>query len=58
MQETEFEAPWSPSGSQIVFQKFNPKTHFIDRYIMNGDGTGLRQLTDHPAYDGNATWQR
>jgi Tol biopolymer transport system component/predicted esterase len=27
-----------------------------DIYIMNADGTGVRQLTDHPARDGWPTW--
>ncbi|MBF2055600.1 MAG: M28 family peptidase [Candidatus Sericytochromatia bacterium] len=26
--------------------------YFIDLYIMNSDGSNVRQLTDHPGYDG------
>jgi len=39
------EAPdWSPDGDRIVFHQWNSSS--IDIYVMNADGSGLRQLTD------------
>ena len=52
---------FSPDGKQIVFRgsysKFTKdRTHFDELFIMNADGTGLRQLTTYPASDTTAEW--
>ena len=49
---------WSPDGTKIVFARgrlpADPQTEIV---VANADGTGLRQLTDHPAFDGDPDWQ-
>jgi len=43
---------WSPDGSKIVFDAGNPRQNRnFDIYIINSDGTNLKQLTDHPKID-------
>ena len=44
----------SPDGEQIAFMSRRDGNWNI--YIMNSDGTGLRQLTDDPSEDGLPTW--
>jgi Tol biopolymer transport system component len=45
---------WSPDGSQMAFAStFNGNW---DIYVMLMDGSGLRQLTSHPADDWHPTW--
>lgn len=44
----------SPDGKQIAFMSRRDGNWNI--YIMNSDGTGLRQLTDDPSEDGLPTW--
>ncbi len=40
---------WSPDGSQIVFKCVTGKgNEQFDLFIINGDGSGLRQLTNTP----------
>ena len=41
---------WAPDSSAIVFETAG------DIYTVNRDGTGLRQLTDHPAEDAAPDW--
>ena len=46
---------WAPDGHQLTFAaKKNDQRR--DIYVMNVDGTGLRQLTQHPAEDHAPTW--
>jgi len=43
------EADWSPSGNQLLFERFifgGPVT--TDLYVVHADGSGLRRLTDTP----------
>jgi TolB protein len=52
---------FSPDGKQIAFRgankKFKKENGFIDEvYIMNEDGSNLRQLTHYPASDTSAKW--
>jgi TolB protein len=52
---------FSPDGKQIVFRgshsKFSKdRTHLDELFIINADGTGLRQLTTYPATDSTAEW--
>jgi TolB protein len=44
----------SPNGKQIVFMSRRDGNWNI--YVVNNDGTGLKQLTDDPAEDGLPTW--
>ena len=45
---------WSPDGQRLVFTGFN--NGFTDLYIINRDGTGLRQLTDDKYADLHPSW--
>ena len=31
-------------------------SYFLDVYVMNADGSGVKQLTDFPGYDGGTFW--
>ncbi len=66
------EGAYSPDGSRIVFAsnrhayeagaEVDPErlardpAYYMDLYVMNADGTGLRRLTDAPGYDGGPFW--
>jgi Tol biopolymer transport system component len=47
---------WSPDGKQLVYSSF--QSGDFDLYIMNADGSDVRQLTDWPRGDGAAAWLR
>lgn len=52
---------YSPDGSQIVFrgalQPFKKDIGYIDElYLMNSDGSNLKQLTNYPKADTTANW--
>ena len=44
------ECSYSPDGRTILF--VSDRDGDPDIYVMNADGTGVRQLTDQPGYDG------
>jgi Tol biopolymer transport system component len=46
---------WSPDGSMIVFTRSSSDGETENIYIVNADGTGLRQVTDGGA-DDNPDW--
>lgn len=46
------DAHFSPDGSQIVFR--SNRSEYDELYIMNDDGSGIRQLTDFPEDDESA----
>ena len=46
---------WSPDGSRIVFTRSSSDGGTENIYIVNADGTGLRQVTDGGT-DDNADW--
>ena len=47
-------ADWSPSGSRILFDRFNLSNNVGRIWIMNADGTGQRQLvSDRPGNSDN-----
>ncbi len=46
------DAHFSPDGSQIVFR--SNRSDIDELFIMNADGTGLRQLTTYPESDSTA----
>ena len=45
---------FSPDGSKLVFYSASSGNDEI--YVMNADGTGLRNLTNHPARDIHPHW--
>jgi TolB protein len=48
-------ASWSPDGSQIAFM--SNRTGDLDIWVVNSDGTGLRNLTNFPrGAEGAPTW--
>jgi Tol biopolymer transport system component/DNA-binding winged helix-turn-helix (wHTH) protein len=40
---------FSPDGKQIAFTSFRDGN--VDIYVMNADGSNVRRVTDHPAFD-------
>src|SRR5439155_11866140 len=50
----------SPDGTRIAFMSQQPGAHGADPnydiFVMNVDGSGLRQLTDAPGEDGFPSW--
>ena len=50
------EAPsWSPDGTRLAFERqFVPSE--ADVFVMNADGSNVRQLTTGFAFDGEPTW--
>jgi TolB protein len=49
-------ASYSPDGRYIAFNSLRNNDQ-ADIYIMNADGTGERQLTDHPEPDWGPVWE-
>ncbi|MXZ54332.1 MAG: hypothetical protein F4Z34_14230 [Acidimicrobiaceae bacterium] len=55
---------WSPDGTRIVFESdhegysdADSGLHYpLDVMVMNADGSGLRPLAQHPAYDSGGSW--
>jgi Tol biopolymer transport system component len=45
---------WSPDGTQIAFRRRIDGNSEI--FVMNSDGSNVRQLTDDPAFDGDPNW--
>lgn len=45
---------FSPDGSRIVFRSSGPDNDRDELWMMNADGSGLRQLTQYPAADTTA----
>ena len=43
-----------PAGERIAFN--TERDGNFEIYVMNGDGTGLVNLTNHPAFDANPAW--
>jgi Tol biopolymer transport system component len=46
---------WSPDGERIAFQTYRDGNFEI--YVMKSDGTGLRRLTNDPAFDRRPSWR-
>jgi len=47
---------WSPDGKRIAFTGRNDPKGELAVYVMNADGTQVRQLTYVPAEEGGAQW--
>ena len=48
---------WSPDGRQMVFTSFGTGDEYTSAiYVMNADGSSVRQLTDHTNYDASPVW--
>ena len=45
---------WSPDGSRFAVQQI--KDHNSDIFVMNADGTDVRNITGHPASDSDPCW--
>lgn len=52
----EFDPALSPDGHRLAFSWYQPEAENTDLYVRDVEGNGLTQLTDHPAFDGFATW--
>lgn len=52
------EPAWSPDGTLIALTRSTKHgvSTLEEIYLMNADGSGLRQLTDHPATDSEPAW--
>lgn len=50
-------ASYSPDGTQIVFNSLRNDDQ-ADLYLMNADGSDLRQLTTHPEPDWQPRWEK
>ena len=44
----------SPDGKRIAFRKFFDNNSEV--FVANSDGTGIHNLTNHPAFDGWPAW--
>lgn len=49
-------ANWPPGGKQFSYEATDTRTHWSDIFVVNFDGTGLRNLTDCPADDISPDW--
>ena len=50
-------ASWSPDGSRLLFRKQLADGN-SEIFVMAADGSGLTNLTRHPAFDGWPAWSR
>ena len=48
-------ASWSPDGRRIVFD--STRTGNRDVFVMNADGSGVRNISRNPADDWADTWR-
>lgn len=46
---------WSPDGAKIVFRRMIGDMN-SEVFVVNSDGSGERNLTSHPAFDGWPAW--
>lgn len=47
---------FSPDGSKIIFRADYEKPHYLQIYMINADGTGLKQLTTNGAVNWAPFW--
>jgi Tol biopolymer transport system component len=48
---------WSPDSTRLVFACQGEGEGNSDIWVVNKDGSGLRQLTNTPTYEGEPMWQ-
>jgi Tol biopolymer transport system component len=54
---SEFDGDWSPDGRFIVYRDSTRGMNVDDEvYVVRADGTGTRNLSDHPANDWGPAW--
>lgn len=53
---TDQDPAWSPTRDEILFVTGRHGGGNAEIYLMNGDGTNLRRMTDHPAVDAAPAW--
>lgn len=46
---------WSPDGKRLAFRRMLGEMN-SEVFVANADGTGARNLTNHPAFDGWPAW--
>jgi TolB protein len=51
-----YEVNWSPDGTELAFMA-GPDSDDTHIYVVNRDGTGVRQVTDDAAPDSSPDWQ-
>jgi Tol biopolymer transport system component len=47
---------WSPNGKRIAFERYVPAREAYDLYVVNSDGSNLRQLATGHGFDGTPSW--
>jgi TolB protein len=47
---------WSPDGKQIAFSMIQPGNFNYDLFLINPDGTGLKNLTNTPGFEADPAW--
>jgi len=47
---------WSPDGSKVLFETFKDENREV--YVVNSDGSGIKNLTNNPAFDAHPSWSR
>jgi TolB protein len=50
------EPKWSPEGMRIAFHSWHADGN-AEVWVVHPDGTGLTNVTNHPAVDFEPTWQ-
>jgi TolB protein len=51
-----FAPAWSPDGSQIAFQAYVDEQNAFDVFVMQADGSAIRNLTPHFGDDSTPAW--
>jgi Tol biopolymer transport system component len=47
---------WSPDGKQIAFSMVDKSNGNFNIFVVNTDGTGLKNLTDAPRFSADPAW--
>lgn len=47
---------WSPDGTRLAFSASSPERGDYEVFVVNVDGSGLRNVTNDPARDEDPTW--
>lgn len=53
----EFDAAWSPDGTQVVYRNSRRRINDDDEiFVVNADGTGARNISRNPGNDWGPDW--